>query len=423
MRFDTIIIGGGLAGLVCGIRLQKAGQKCAIISSGQNALHFFSGSFDILNRLPDGTEVENPVRAMKKLPAGHPYSVIGADVSGKLAGGIKDFFHECGIELTGSHEKNSYRVTPTGDIRPTGLSLADFTTLTAPGEVYGKHIIIVNILGYLDFNTRFLADSFEKSGAECRIVSLRLEEMERLRRNPSEMRAVNIARVMDREGVWKKVVDMIAGKIEADTDCVVLPAVFGLTGAKIVEEMRKAVSECGKSGKLNTVFIPTMPPSVPGVRTQLQLKAVFERSGGRFILGDTVKSAATVKGNVCDVATENFGDIRMSAGNFVLATGSFFSKGLVAVPDRIYEPLFGLDVLYDEDRSEWNDLKFFSRQNYIGYGVKTDRNLHPFKDGAALCNLYAIGSVLGGANTLYEGSGAGVAILSAMYAAEHISGK
>ena len=79
MRFDVIIIGGGLAGLTCGLRLQKNGKKCAIISAGQSAMHFSSGTFDLLGRMPDGTEVESPAEMIGKLGKEHPYTVIGAE--------------------------------------------------------------------------------------------------------------------------------------------------------------------------------------------------------------------------------------------------------------------------------------------------------------------------------------------------------
>lgn len=413
MRFDTIIIGGGLAGLVCGIKLQKAGKKCAIVSAGQSAMHFSSGAFDLLGRLPDGTQVVSPLDAMASLPMEHPYSIIGTEQVAGYTAKAKEFFAGCGIKVNGDASRNSWRVTPTGERKAAWLTLSDFTPVASKDEKIGNKALIVNILGYLDFNTKFLADSFEKQGTECRVVALKLEEMERLRKNPSEMRATNIARVMERDGIWEKAAAQIKTLIN-DEDVVILPAVFGLKDGSVVDKIREAIGR-------KTIFVATMPPSVPGIRTQMNLKAEFEKAGGRFFLGDTViESASDENGNIKNIATVNFNDIRMEADNFVLATGSFFSKGLIATPEKVYEPVFGIDLTYSEGRDKWFNTNFWEKQNYISFGAKVDADLNVSIDGKKIANLYAIGSVIGGTNALYEGCGAGVAIVTALAAADRI---
>ena len=413
MKFDTVIIGGGLSGLICGIRLQKAGKKCAIVSAGQSAMHFSSGSFDLLGRLPDGTDVDKPLEALKSLPEDHPYSILGEEKVRKYAEEASAFLNGCGIKVDGDAAVNTWRISPTGERKPSWLTLGDFTALKTKDEKIGNKALIVNILGYLDFNTKFLADSFERQGTICRISSVKLEEMERLRKNPSEMRATNIARVMDRDGVWEKAAEQVKGMLK-DEDIVVLPAVFGLKDGSVIEKICEAIG-------VKTVFVSTMPPSVPGIRTQMTLKAEFERAGGRFLMGDTVVDADfNEDGTVKSIGTQNFGSIRLYADNFVIATGSFFTKGLIATPDRIFEPVFGVDLSYAEGRDQWFDRNFWNKQNYISYGAKVSKFLHASIDGKPIANLYAIGSIIAGSNTLYEGCGGGIALLTALAAADSI---
>ena len=371
MRFDTVIIGGGLAGLVSGISLQQAGQQTAIISTGQNALHFFSGSFESMQEVPKRT---------------------------------LDLFAEAGIRV---HYSPGVRLTPLGTFREAALSLEDTSLFPTPR--FADKILIVSFAGYLDFFTSFLAEGLEKQGMSCRICVLNLPELEKLEQGPSEVRSVQIARTMDR--IWEKVVGEIRALIQ-DEDIIILPQVFGLKDTSVPIRIRESLPA-------QVVFVGTLPPSVPGIRTQMLLKRRYELLGGTYLTGDEATDAHVHEGRVHSIVTKNLDNHFLEADNFVLASGGFFSKGLKSNPFHIFEPVFGLDVEQAENRSEWYHPQFMHDQPYMAYGVKTDAALHALREGAPMQNLYAAGSILGATRPEF-GSGAGLAVRSALAVVDQI---
>ena len=417
MRFDTIIIGGGLAGLVCGLRLQEAGQKCAIVSAGQNAMHFFSGGFGLLAKLPDGTVVDAPLAAIPSLDATHPYAKIGAEKIEKYAEETKRLFRTLGINVEGTAEQNRYVISASGALKPAWLTIDDIASVSAKDEKIADNALIVNIDGFLDFNTSFIAESFEKRGTACKITAVTTDEIRKLRRNPSEMRASNIARIMDNAAARTTLVNAVKAELaKGKFDAVVLPAVFGLKNHETVQAVREELG-------IKTLFIGTLPPSVPGIRSQMQMKRAFEAKGGTFLMGDEAVASEIKDGKVTSIKTTNLGDIELTADNYVLASGSYFGHGIIAEIDKVTEPVFGADVIFDNDRGNWYDKNFFGKQNFIGFGVATDDKFNVIKNGESIRNLYAAGSVLGGFNPLHEGCGAGVAIMTAFYISDSILGK
>ena len=386
MKFDVVIIGGGLSSLVCGIKLQKAGKKCLMVSAGQNALHFSSGAFSLLGKLPDGTDVAEPLSAVEALPSEHPYSKIGKRRLSEYVASVPGFFSECGVTLhpvpsTGSGIRpdttsvsavtepvevveatgtirNGYRITALGTLKPAWLAMDDVTLLASKDEKIGEKTLIVNFAGFLDFNTRFIAEGLEKRGTACRIESVKLDEVEHLRKNPAEMRSVNIARVMNHENSWKQFARKVRELLDGE-DVVILPEVFGFENPVIMQWLKEMVPA-------KIVFIGTTPPSVPGIRTQRLLKKAFEAAGGTFLMGDEALDAVFDAERVASIRTANLGELRIEADTFVLASGNLFGKGLVASPDAVKEPVFGLDVDYPAERKDWYDEKFFARQNYTG---------------------------------------------------------
>ena len=418
MKFDTIIIGGGLSGLISGIYLSQRGQRCVIISSGQSALHFSSGSFDLLNNLPDGTSVQKPLDAISELvkqAPTHPYAKLGETKFKELAQQAEEFFKNAGISTQGDHEENHYRVTPMGTLKPTWLTLKNLLISENEKCLPIQHPGIFNITGFLDFYTRFIADEFLKMGAKCSIHSINFPALENLRKNPTEMRSVNIARVFDKQENIKELARILKAE-SGNCDSIILPAITGLNREDVVDYLRKEINK-------PIYLLPTLPPSVPGIHTQQKLRSVFQQNGGVFMLGDNVLRA-DIKGNrISQIYSFNHGDIPFVGQNFILATGSYFSQGFIASTEKIYEPIFDLDVTFAPNRTQWYNSDVFDAQPYQSFGIKTDSTFRCTREGKIFENLYAAGAILEGFNPLKEGCGAGVSILSAMYIAEQILSK
>lgn len=411
MKYDNIIIGGGLSGLVCGIESARAGRKTAIISTGQSALHFWSGSFEFLGQ-HEGKEItEAPLEAAAGLHDTHPYKKIGVGRTAALLDRVAPLLREAGINVSGSLKKNHLRLTPFGFVKPAWLTLDDYLTMESVDELRGKRVAIVNIFSYLDFYPRFIARGLGRLGAECTEADVNIPQLDILRRSTTEMRATNMSRFMDDAAI-----DALGAEIERvskGADMVVMPAVAGIFSEKPVARLRSRVDR-------PLYFVATTPASVPGVRCQLALRDLFVRHGGEFMPGDTVLGGKMEGSRLRSVHTRNFGDMPLEADNFVMATGSFFGHGLIADLDRIHEPVLGLDLNAEEGRTKWYDKDFYNAQPYMEYGVVTDSRFRPSVEGKTLENVYATGALLAGFNALKEGSGAGITLATALSAADYI---
>lgn len=124
--------------------------------------------------------------------------------------------------------------------------------------------------------------------------------------------------------------------------------------------------------------------------------------GGTLLAGDSVVGGVWNGTRLECVHTRNLEGTPLEADNFVLATGKFFSRGLVSTMDGIYEPVFGCDVIYDTGREKWVNGDFFGPQPFEKYGVRTDAEGRVFIGGRPADNLYAAGEILSGTVDIVE---------------------
>lgn len=156
----------------------------------------------------------------------------------------------------------------------------------------------------------------------------------------------------------------------------------GLAGMTAATALRKAGLSCAVVAE--------------GLSLHNAPRSEFLALGGTIFAGDSVVGGEWDGDALKCVFTRNLEGTRLEADNFILATGKFFSRGLISTMDSVYEPVFGCDVEYIRDRDKWVTSDFFAPQPFESFGVITDGTGRVLLEGRPAKNLYAAGEILAG---------------------------
>jgi glycerol-3-phosphate dehydrogenase subunit B len=404
---DVVVIGAGLAGLTAGVRLAEGGARVLVLAKGVGATHLTAGTIDVLGYAPE--RVERPGEALSRLGDSHPYGLVGAGaVAGSVewlkarvaAGSLAPYSYEGGLE------ENLLLPTALGVPRPSAVVPE---TMTGGDLRRSDPVFVVGFRGFKDFHPALLADTLQRTGTPARAAELDLVPEGRV-----DVNSLGYARAFDDPSFRTEVSAQLVARLRAD-ERVAFPAVLGIA------DPHGAWSELEQRLARPVFEVPTLPPSVPGMRLFAILRDALRRAGGGLILNSVVTGAVR-DGDRVSALRVRAGprEERRGCDWVVLATGGFASRGLeldsrwTARETALGLPVAGVPAPGEERFRP----AYFDDHPIARAGVAVGPDLRP--EGHE--NVLVAGATLAGAEPWREKSGDGISLATGHHAAELILG-
>jgi glycerol-3-phosphate dehydrogenase subunit B len=415
---ELLVIGAGLAGLMTAYQAAGRGQKVRVIAKGWGATHWHSGCIDVLGYYPvdaAGPVVELSTAVSQLIAANpqhnnahnnaHPYALVGLDGLQAALEAVQALAAEAGYPLHGSLEKNWLLPSATGTFRPTCLAPE---TMIAGDLSQDEPMLLVGLKQLADFYPNIVAANLNKQGKTARYVMLDLPMLAQRRFN----NAVLIARMMEQVDLRSELVTALKPHL-GQAGRIGFPAILGLHQSLAVktaleQELGRAVFE-----------IPSLPPSVPGIRLHQIFKRAIEQQGAYVYDGMEALRAESEKGRVTAVLTEAAARPRRHRfEKYVLATGGILGGGITTnIDGEAREVVFDLPVNAPDGRLNWFKQQFMDKEGHPIYrsGLTVDENFQPVNGsspdrGPVYENVYAAGTTLAHCEVIRERSFEGVAL-------------
>lgn len=412
---DLLVIGAGLAGLFAAHTAAQAGQSVKVIAKGLGATHWHAGTIDVLGYYPNATSpVNRPLDAIATLvrdQAQHPYALL----NGALSDALQNFHaltHQIGLPYDGAQTPgdNLWLPSPIGVARPTWLA----PRAQMAGDLHRTEpMLIVGLRGLRDFYPEMIAENLRKQGHHARAAFLPLDCITSRRNlNPAQL-----ATLLDEAGIRARLASELK-KLVQPGERIGLPAILGMDAH--TEAMRDWQSQIG-----TPIFeIPTLPPSVPGVRLTNALRKHLRQLGVRVELNMRVIGFHAEGDRVVWVESETSGHpLKHRAEKFLLATGGILGGGIETDhTGKVWETIFDLPLATPRNRGQWFRARFFDPAGHPIFraGVPVNSQFQPIDANGTrvFANVWAAGNLLAHCDPILERSWEGIALATAHAAAQ-----
>jgi glycerol-3-phosphate dehydrogenase subunit B len=352
----------------------------------------------------------------------HPYAILGPE---RIRQALVDF-----LVLAGQLDQPYTTRVPLGDeVAPGALATAENFWLPSPAGVprpallaplsqatgdlrRGEPFVVVGFRGLRDFYPELIAENLNKSGYLARPAWLPLELITEMH----DRNTVQLANAMQTDARARALGSELRRLVRRG-ERIAVPALMGM------DRHRQVMDELEAAAGAAVCEIPTLPPSVPGIRLDTALRRKLAALGVRADVNMNVVDCHVEGDRVSWVATETSGrPLLHRAKAVLLATGGILGGGIVAGhTGSLEETVLGLPVAGPGDRTEWFRRQFLDPAGHPIFrcGVAVDAAFRPIDaEGRPVYdNVFAAGALLAYADPIRERSLEGLAIATGVAAA------
>jgi glycerol-3-phosphate dehydrogenase subunit B len=416
MKCDIAVVGSGLSALIATRTLQHAGREPVLIWPGLSSLYFLYATVDVLGYADPTTAqpVEEPVAGVRQLIADHPehpYARAGLPALQDGSALLLDWLREAGFHWQGTLARNLLLPTATGTPKPSCLVP---TSMVAGDLQRDEPIAFCGFDGYQDFIPELAASNLSRVWNGRRTVAAVRVPLPGLR--PDRLfTSIDLARSFEDATFRRDVADRLRRAVKDDGARLGMPAVLGLTHDSEVHHVFE--KETG-----HPVFeIPTVPPSVLGLRLFDRLRRHLQETGVEMIWQAPAHNAEVSNGRCVRIHLKSAGrDQPIEAKAFVLALEDAVDGAWRAGAHTVRDPFFHQVLAQHATPTERTGESLFQPQPFAAIGYPVSGRLQPMdKNGHPLAtNVFVAGGGIAGYDPTGIKARGGMAIATGYRAAQ-----